>query len=65
MHTELAGVNAFFVRADLADRFDEKIWAVPRRSHNYYGHGHGHPEHPGGGRLAWIHRAARSVPSDL
>jgi len=48
IHTELAGVNAFFVRSDLSDRFADVI-AAPRRSQNYDGHGYGHPEHPGGG----------------
>jgi hypothetical protein len=45
VHTELAGVNAFFVRADLAHHFED-IQRVPRRSQNYDGHGFGHPEHP-------------------
>ena len=49
VHTELCGVNAFFVRADLAGRFAD-LTRVPRRSQNYDGHGHGHPEHPTGGR---------------
>lgn len=45
VHTELAGVNAFFVRGDLAGHFDD-VKRVPRRSQNYDGHGFGHPEHP-------------------
>jgi hypothetical protein len=51
VHTELAGVNAFFVRDDLAHCFDD-LPSVPRRSPNYDGHGYGHPEHPGGG--TWV-----------
>jgi hypothetical protein len=47
VHTELAGVNAFFVREDLAGPLpagDE----VPRRSasHSLLGHGHPPPRHP-------------------
>ncbi len=45
----LAGVNAFFVRDDCADSFED-LRCVPRRSQNYDGHGYGNPEHPGGGR---------------
>ena len=48
VHTELNGVNAFFVRDDVASGFDD-IRQVPRRSQNYGGTGYGHPEHPGGG----------------
>jgi hypothetical protein len=48
VHTELAGVNALFVRSDLADRF---TGPVPRRSQNYAGQGYGHPEHAGGGQF--------------
>jgi hypothetical protein len=46
IHTELAGVNAFFIRNDLADHFDGVV--VPRRSANYDGQGSGHPH--GNGR---------------
>jgi hypothetical protein len=48
VHTELSGVNAFFVRDDLADRFAD-VTEVPRRSQNYGGEGYGHPAHAGGG----------------
>ena len=48
VHTELSGVNAFFVRDDLADHFTD-IVAPPRRSQNYEGSGYGHPPHAGGG----------------
>jgi hypothetical protein len=48
VHTDIAGVNAFFVRDDCANRFDD-LRSVPRRSQNYDGHGYGNPEHPGGG----------------
>jgi hypothetical protein len=46
VHTELTGVNAFFVRDELADPLpagDE----VPRRSasHSLLGHGHRPPRH--------------------
>jgi hypothetical protein len=51
VHSELIGANAFFVRDDLAERFED-IERVPRRSQNYDGHGHGHPEHPDGG--TWV-----------
>jgi hypothetical protein len=49
VHTELAGVNAFYIRNDLLNHFSD-IRRVPRRSQNYDGHGYGHPVHPGGGR---------------
>jgi hypothetical protein len=42
-HTELAGVNAFFVREDLADGLPEGD-AVPRRTSNQALLGLGHPE---------------------
>ncbi len=47
VHTELAGVNAFFVRADLArERFPE-AGEVPRRTApNYFLRGVGHPPDP-------------------
>jgi hypothetical protein len=48
VHTELAGVNAFYVREDLLGPFDA-LERVPRRSQNYGGTGYGHPPHPGGG----------------
>ncbi len=48
VHTELAGVNAFLVRDDLAHHFAD-VEHVPRRAPNYDGHGGGHPPHPGGG----------------
>jgi hypothetical protein len=49
VHTELAGVNAFFVRDELMRHFDD-VERVPRRSQNYDGRGYGNPVHPGGGR---------------
>jgi hypothetical protein len=42
VHTELAGVNAFFVREDLADRLPAGD-AVPRRAANYALMGSEHP----------------------
>jgi hypothetical protein len=52
VHTELTGVNAFFVRSDLMHHFDEI--EAPRRSQNYDGRGYGHRVHPGGGRYVEI-----------
>ena len=48
VHTELAGVNAFLVRDDVAHHFAD-VEQVPRRAPNYDGGGGGHPPHPGGG----------------
>ncbi len=45
VHTDVTGVNAFFVRDDLAHLFGD-IERVPRRSPNYFGYGSGHPKHP-------------------
>jgi hypothetical protein len=45
VHTEIAGVNAFFVRDDLRHAFLD-VEQVPQRSENYFGSGVGHPEHP-------------------
>jgi hypothetical protein len=50
VHTELAGVNAFFVREDLADGLPAGD-AVPRRSANHVLMGLGHPEPRSGSRL--------------
>jgi hypothetical protein len=47
VHTDLAGVNAFFVRADLAGPFPAEA-DVPVRAPNYFLRGEGHPPHPGG-----------------
>jgi hypothetical protein len=46
VHTDLAGVNAFFVRADLAGPFGPED-AVPVRAPNYFLAGRGHPPHDG------------------
>jgi hypothetical protein len=46
VHTDLAGVNAFFVRADLAGPFGPEE-AVPARAPNYFLTGEGHPPHTG------------------
>ena len=46
VHTDVAGVNAFFVRADLAAPFPEEA-AVPVRAPNYFLRGTGHPPHQG------------------
>jgi hypothetical protein len=46
VHTDLAGVNAFFVRADLAGPFGPEE-AVPARAPNYFLAGGGHPPHAG------------------
>ncbi|MFN8590992.1 MAG: hypothetical protein U0031_05960 [Thermomicrobiales bacterium] len=47
VHTELAGVNAFFVRDDLLQAFsDLDLEMVPRRPANYVHQGHGHPPDP-------------------
>jgi hypothetical protein len=45
VHTELAGVNAFFVRDDLVHHFEGL--GVPRRPANYDGRGGGHPHGEG------------------
>lgn len=50
VHTELAGVNAFFVREDLADGLPAGA-AVPRRSANHALLGLDHP--PPRGELGW------------
>jgi hypothetical protein len=50
VHTELAGVNAFFVREDLAGGLPSGE-AVPRRSANHVLMGLGHPEPRSGSRL--------------
>jgi hypothetical protein len=47
VHTDLAGVNAFFVRDDLAGPFG-RADAVPARAPNYFLTGQGHPPHAGG-----------------
>ena len=45
VYTELAGVNAFFVRSDLAADFPSAD-LLPPRFPNYYFGGRGHPEDP-------------------
>jgi hypothetical protein len=45
VYTELAGVNAFFVRCDLAAHFPSAD-LLPPRFPNYYFGGRGHPEDP-------------------
>jgi len=45
VYTELAGVNAFFVRSDLAADFPSAD-LLPARFPNYYFGGRGHPEDP-------------------
>lgn len=45
VHTDLAGVNAFFVRSDLASSFRAP---APTRSANFFLAGRGHPRHVGG-----------------
>jgi hypothetical protein len=47
VHTDIAGVNAFFVRADLAGPFGPED-EVPLRAPNYFLGGAGHPRHVGG-----------------
>lgn len=42
VHTDLAGVNAFFVSSEKGDAFPAAE-CVPRRSPNYFLMGHGHP----------------------
>jgi hypothetical protein len=46
VHTDVAGVNAFFVRSDLAAPFPDE-GAVPTRAPNYFLRGAGHPPHEG------------------
>ena len=47
VHTESAGVNAFFVRRDLLGRSGLPTGpAVPRRGPDYFGTGQGHPRDP-------------------
>jgi hypothetical protein len=49
VHTDLTGVNAFFVREDLISCFaDIKHDAIPERSPNYYNVGYIHPPDPHG-----------------
>lgn len=49
VHTELAGLNAFFVRGDLAgDRFSEADRASVRGCPNYFLRGYRHPQSSGG-----------------
>jgi hypothetical protein len=48
VHTDLSGVNAFFVRADLAEPFGPEE-GVPVRAPNYFLAGRGHPPHEGDG----------------
>ena len=50
VHTELAGVNAFFVRADLAEGLPSG-GAVPRRAPNFFLLGEGHPPDTSGRRF--------------
>lgn len=51
VHTELSGVNAFFVRADLVgDAFPEPGEVAMRGAPNYYQRGHRHPAAKQGGR---------------
>jgi hypothetical protein len=49
VHTDLAGVNAFFVREDLAGPFLPEA-EVPVRAPNFFLSGAGHPPHAGGRR---------------
>jgi hypothetical protein len=51
VHTDLAGVNAFFVRDDLAGPFGPED-AVPIRAPNYFLSARGHPPH--GGDRAYV-----------
>jgi glycosyltransferase involved in cell wall biosynthesis len=47
VHTELCGVNAFFVRADLAEGRFPAVEDVPMRdTPNYFQRGRGHPHDP-------------------
>ena len=47
VHTELAAINAFFVRADLVGSSFPSVPEVPRRSEpNYFMQGHRHPPDP-------------------
>ena len=48
VHTDVTGVNAFFVREELAAPLpaDE---VAPERAPNYFFSGGGHPPHAGGG----------------
>jgi hypothetical protein len=51
VHTELSGVNAFFVRQDLAeDRFPAVEDVLVRGRPNYFQRGYGHPAHAGARR---------------
>ena len=45
VHTDLTGVNAFFVRNDHAAAFADAA-VVPRRAPNFYLRGEGHPDDP-------------------
>ena len=46
VHTDIAGVNAFFVREDLAGSFASED-EVPVRAPNFFLQGAGHPPHAG------------------
>ena len=45
VHTDLTGVNAFFVRADLGEDLPQRD-EVPQRAPNFQLTGRGHPPHP-------------------
>jgi len=47
VHTDLAGVNAFYVARELAEPFESED-RVPVRAPNYFLGGLGHPPHEGG-----------------
>jgi len=49
VHTDVTGVNAFFVREALAGPFTPEE-TVPVRAPNYFFSGAGHPAHSGGRR---------------
>jgi hypothetical protein len=51
VHTELSGVNAFFVREDLAaDRFQSPDEVLRRGLPNYFQSGYQHPAAPADAR---------------
>lgn len=63
VHTDLTGVNAFFIRTDLMPHFDD-IEAAPRRSPNFFGTGQGHPPDPDGGRYVDLGESTSPGPSE-
>jgi hypothetical protein len=66
VHTELCGVNAFFVRRDLAEgRFPAPELVSARGAPNYFHSGRGHPHHTGDARYLDLASGASVPASEL